>query len=191
MTASQTIRLKTPFRSSDVEGLKVGDSVLISGVIYSARDAAHKRMVELLDSGKSLPIDVSGQVIYYMGPSPARPGRPVGAAGPTTSYRMDPYAPRLIERGLKGMIGKGTRSKEVKEAMQKHTAVYFAAIGGAGALISKCIRTAEIIDYEDLGPEALRRLEVVDFPAIVAADCHGADIYDIVARVARGQALNS
>jgi len=179
MASDKRVSLETPLSNAEVKKLKVGTPVLLSGVLYSARDAAHKRLVELMDAGKKLPIDIAGQVIYYMGPSPAPPGRPIGAAGPTTSYRMDPYAPRLMAKGLKGMIGKGTRSDQVKSAMKKHTSVYFAAIGGAGALISKCILSAEVVAYPDLGPEAIRRLEVKDLPAVVAGDCYGGDIYEI------------
>jgi len=152
--------------------------VSITGIIYVGRDAAHKQMIEALDSGDPLPFDPQGQIIYYMGPSPAKPGRPIGSAGPTTSYRMDPYAPRLMEVGLKGMIGKGNRSQPVREAMQKHRAVYFAAIGGAAALIAKSIKEAEVIAYDDLGAEALRRLRVEHFPAIVVNDIHGGDAYE-------------
>ena len=174
---SEAIVLKTPLTDEDVERLKTGDSVLINGVIYTARDAAHKRMIELLDSGRKLPFDIRGQVIYYAGPSPAKPGAVIGSCGPTTSYRMDLYTPKLIQRGLKGMIGKGTRSREVKESMMAHKAVYFAAIGGLGALLAKKVKEAEVIAYPDLGPEAIRRLVVEDFPAIVAIDIRGEDIY--------------
>lgn len=174
---SEAIVLKTPLTDEDLERLKTGDRVLISGVIYTARDAAHKRMVELLDSGRELPFDIRGQVIYYAGPSPAKPGAVIGSCGPTTSYRMDVYTPKLIERGLKGMIGKGTRSREVKESMIDHKAVYFAAIGGLGALLAKTVKEAEVIAYPDLGPEAIRRLVVENFPAIVAIDVRGEDIY--------------
>ncbi|HDL90627.1 MAG TPA: Fe-S-containing hydro-lyase [Thermodesulforhabdus norvegica] len=170
-------KLTTPLTDDDVIALKIGDTVLLSGVIYSARDAAHRRLVELIKADKPLPFELQGQVIYYMGPSPAPPGRPIGAAGPTTSYRMDPYAPTLIAHGLKGMIGKGARNDAVKEAMQKHRAVYFAAIGGAGALMSKSILSAEVIAYPELGPEAIRRLEVKDMPLVVANDVHGGDLY--------------
>jgi fumarate hydratase subunit beta len=172
-----TIRIKAPFDEKTVEKLKAGDQVLISGVIYAARDAAHKRLVEALDKDGKLPFDINGQVIYYMGPSPARAGHIIGSAGPTTSGRMDSCTPRLIASGLKGMIGKGDRAQTVKDAMQKHKAVYFAAIGGAGALISKTIKKAEIIAYEDLGTEAVRRLEVQDFPATVINDIYGGDLY--------------
>lgn len=174
---SEILSLTTPLRDEDVAKLKTGDRVLISGVIYTARDAAHKRMVELLDAGKELPFDVQGQVIYYAGPAPAKPGAVIGSCGPTTSYRMDPYTPRLIQQGLKGMIGKGTRSDEVKKAIMDHKCVYFVAIGGLGALLAKTIKEAEIIAYPDLGPEAIRRLVVKDFPAIVAIDVRGEDIY--------------
>ncbi len=169
--------ITTPLKKEDIAKLKAGDTVKITGVIYTARDAAHARLVKLLDEGKELPIDVKGQVIYYVGPTPAKPGRPIGSAGPTTSYRMDAYAPRLIKEGLKGMIGKGARSKEVKDAIKSEKAVYFAAVGGAAALIAKSIKKAEIITYEDLGAEALRRMEVVDFPAIVINDIYGGDLY--------------
>ncbi len=179
MASKQPVRIATPLDNAQVARLKVGTPVLISGIVYSARDSAHKRLVDLLDAGRKLPIEIEGQVIYYMGPSPAPPGRPIGSAGPTTAYRMDPYAPRLMAIGLKGMIGKGTRSDDVKAAMRKHKAVYFAAIGGAGALISKCILSAQVVAYEDLGPEAIRRLEVKDLPAVVAGDMYGGDIYEI------------
>ena len=155
-------KITTPLKEEDIVKLNAGDTVKITGVIYTARDAAHARLVKLLEEGKELPIDVRGQVIYYVGPTPAKPGKPIGSAGPTTSYRMDAYAPRLIKEGLKGMIGKGARSKEVKDAIVSEKAVYFAA---------------EIITYEDLGAEALRRLEVVDFPAIVINDIYGGDLY--------------
>ena len=172
------IVLQTPLREQDVTALKIGDRVLLHGVLYTARDAAHKRLVELLEKGQPLPFDLSGQVIYYVGPSPAQPGRPVGAAGPTTSYRMDAYAPTLIRHGLRGMIGKGARNDAVKEAMRRYKAVYFAAIGGAGALMARSILSAEVIAYPELGPEAVRRLEVKDFPVIVANDVHGGDLYE-------------
>jgi len=171
------IHLTPPLQREELETLTIGDNVLISGVIYTARDTAHKRLVELLDKGKPLPFDISGQIIYYVGPTPARPGRTIGSAGPTTSYRMDAYAPRLIEVGLRGMIGKGPRSSEVIEAMKKWGCVYFGATGGAGALLSLAIKKAEIIAFEDLGPEAVRRLEVKDFPVIVINDVRGNDLY--------------
>jgi fumarate hydratase subunit beta len=173
----QAIRLTTPLTNADVEKLRIGDRVILTGVIFTARDAAHKRLIQLLETGESLPFGLQGQVIYYVGPSPAKPGRPIGAAGPTTSYRMDAYAPELISRGLKGMIGKGARNQAVKDAMQQHKAVYFAAIGGAGALMAQSILSAEVIAYPELGPEAIRRLEVKDFPVIVVNDTHGGDLY--------------
>jgi len=174
---SKPIRLKTPLRDEDVERLRIGDRVLISGVLYTGRDAAHRRLFDLIKEGKELPFDIRGQIIYYVGPTPAPPGKVFGSAGPTTSYRMDAYSPALIERGLKGMIGKGMRSDSVKEAMKKYKAVYFAATGGAGALLAKRIKRAEIIAYEDLGPEAIQRLEVEDFPVIVINDIEGNDLY--------------
>ena len=169
--------LETPLTDAAVEKLNAGDSVLLSGAVYTARDAAHARLAELIRKGEPLPFDVRGQVVYFVGPTPAPPGRPIGSAGPTTSYRMDPYSPLLIERGLKGMIGKGKRSAEVIEAMKKYKAVYLAAVGGAGALISQRIVSAEIVAYEDLGPEAIRRLVVEDFPVVVVNDCRGRDLY--------------
>jgi fumarate hydratase subunit beta len=172
------MKLTTPLTEDVVEQLHAGDKVSISGVIYVGRDAAHKRLVAALDAGELLPFEPQGQIIYYMGPAPAKPGDPIGSAGPTTSYRMDPYAPRMMEVGLKGMIGKGNRSSAVREAMRQQKAVYFTAIGGAGALIAKSIKAAEVIAYEDLGAEALRRLEVEDFPAIVVNDIYGGDAYE-------------
>jgi fumarate hydratase subunit beta len=151
--------------------------VYITGAIYTARDAAHKRMIEALDAGGSLPFDPHGEVVYYVGPTPAKPGRAIGSAGPTTSYRMDAYAPRLIEHGLKGMIGKGARSEEVKEAMKLHKAVYFGATGGAGALLGLRVKVAKIVAYEELGPEAVRELVVIDFPVLVINDCYGGELY--------------
>jgi fumarate hydratase subunit beta len=174
----EAIRLTIPLKNEDVEKLHIGDRVLLTGVIYTARDAAHKRLIQLLEAGEVLPFDLQGQVIYYVGPSPAKPGRPIGAAGPTTSYRMDAYAPELIARGLKGMIGKGKRNDAVRDAMKQHKAVYFAAIGGAGALMAQSIHSAEVIAYPELGPEAIRRLEVKNFPVIVANDAHGQDLYE-------------
>lgn len=174
---SQPIRLKTPLSDADVEKLKAGDKVLLNGVIYTGRDAAHKRLFDLLREGKPLPVDLKGQVIYYVGPAPAKPGQAIGSAGPTTSGRMDAYSPRLMEIGLKGMIGKGMRKKEVVEAMKKYKAVYFAATGGAGALLAKAIKKAQVVAYEDLGPEAVTRLEVEDFPVIVVNDTKGNDLY--------------
>jgi fumarate hydratase subunit beta len=166
-----------PISDEVVKSLKAGDRVLISGVIYTARDAAHKRLVELLEQGKPLPFDIKGAVIYYVGPTPAPPGKPIGSAGPTTSGRMDAYAPKLIAAGLKAMIGKGGRSPEVIEAMKRHKVVYLGATGGAGALISLKIKSSEVVAYEDLGPEAIRRLEVENFPAIVINDTVGGDLY--------------
>jgi len=172
------MKITTPMTDDVIEQLHAGDGVTITGTIYVGRDAAHKRLIEALDEGDPLPFDPKGQIIYCMGPSPAKPGKPIGSAGPTTSYRMDPYAPRLMEVGLKGMIGKGNRSMPVREAMQKHKAVYFAAIGGAAALIAKSIKEAEVIAYDDLGAEALRRLRVEEFPAIVVNDIYGGDAYE-------------
>ncbi|MFH1957805.1 MAG: Fe-S-containing hydro-lyase [bacterium] len=171
------IKLKTPLTDEAIKKLKIGDTVLLSGIIYTGRDSAHKRLAELLEQGKELPIDVTGQIIYYVGPAPAKPGYPIGPAGPTTSYRMDPYTPLLLEKGLKGMIGKGNRGKEVIEAIKKYKAVYFAAVGGAAALIAKSIKKSEIVAYEDLGTEAIRKLEVENFPVIVVNDINGNDLY--------------
>lgn len=176
---SRTLSLTTPLTEAQVEDLEVGDTVLVNGVVYTARDAAHKRLVDLIEQGLPLPFELEGQVIFYVGPSPARPGRIIGAAGPTTSYRMDPYAPQLLARGLKAMIGKGKRSPEVIDAMVKYKAVYLGAIGGAGALISQAIKAAEIIAYEDLGPEAIRRLVVENLPTFVINDCRGNDLYQL------------
>ena len=173
------IKIHTPLTEDKVRGLKAGDRVLISGVIYTARDAAHKKLVDLLDENKELPIDVKDAIIYYVGPSPAKPGKVIGSAGPTTSYRMDPYAPRLMDIGLKGMIGKGSRSQEVKESIKKNCAVYFAAIGGAAALMGKAVKKSDVVAYGELGSEAIRRLEVEDLPAMVAIDCQGNDLYEI------------
>ena len=170
-------KVTLPLTDEVLKDLKTGDNLLLTGVIYVARDAAHKRMVEALDQGKPLPFDIKGATIYYMGPTPARPGRIIGSAGPTTSGRMDAYAPRLIAEGLKGMIGKGSRSRAVKDAMVKYEAVYLGAIGGAGAIVSKSIKRAEVIAYEELGAEALRRLEVADFPVTVVNDIYGGDLY--------------
>jgi len=170
-------KIMLPLTDETLQDLRTGDELLLTGVMYVGRDAAHKRLVEALDEGKALPVDLRGQTIYFMGPSPARPGRPIGAAGPTTSYRVDSYSPRLIAAGLKGMIGKGARSQAVKDAIKKYKAVYLGAIGGAGALISTSIKKAEVIAYEDLGAEALRRLEVEDFPATVINDIYGNDLY--------------
>ena len=174
---SDPIRLKTPLSDEDVERLKIGDRVLINGIIYTGRDAAHKRLFGLIKEGKALPFDMKGQIIYYVGPTPSKPGQVFGSAGPTTSYRMDTYSPALLEKGLKGMIGKGMRSEAVKEAMKKFKAVYFAATGGAGALLAKRVKKAEVVAYEDLGPEAIRKLEVEDLPVIVVNDVRGGDLY--------------
>ena len=170
--------MNAPLEKNMVEKLKAGDKVFISGTIYTARDAAHKRMDEALDGNEPLPFDIRGQVIYYMGPSPARPGRPIGSAGPTTASRMDKYTPRLLDLGLLGMLGKGKRSPEVHEAIVRNKAVYFAAIGGAGALLSRCIKKSEVIAYDDLGTEAIRKLTVEDLPCIVVIDPEGNDIYE-------------
>ena len=171
--------IKTPFTKEMAESLKVGDRVLITGTIYTARDAAHKRLIELLEAGEELPFDIEDSIIYYVGPTPPKPGMAVGSAGPTTSYRMDSYAPKLLDLGLRGMIGKGERNEEVKDAIKRNSGVYFAAIGGAGALIGKSIYEAEIVAYEDLGAEAIRRLKVKDFPAIVVIDSYGNNLYEI------------
>ena len=174
---AETKRITLPLTNEAVADLRIGDSVLITGVVYTGRDSAHKRLVDALKAGGKMPVDFTGQIIYYAGPAPAKPGNPIGSIGPTTSYRMDPYAPELIANGLKGMIGKGNRSEEVQKALREHCAVYFGAIGGAAALMAKSVKKAEIVAYEDLGPEAIRRLEVVDFPAVVVNDCHGGDLY--------------
>lgn len=175
---AQVKRIKSPLDPQVAQDLRSGDQVLITGVLFTARDAAHKRIVEALDKGEKLPFDPNGQTIYYMGPSPALPGQVIGSAGPTTSGRMDQYAPRLMSVGVRAMIGKGKRTSTVKDAIRSNGAVYLAAIGGAGALISRTIKKAEIVAYEDLGAEAVRRLEVVDFPAIVINDSSGGDLYD-------------
>lgn len=171
--------INVPFDADIVKELKAGDYVYLTGTIYTARDAAHKRMYEALQNGETLPFDIEGNVIYYMGPSPAREGRPIGSAGPTTASRMDKYTPALLELGMRGMIGKGRRTEAVRESMMKNQAVYFAAVGGAGALLSKSILQAEVIDYEDLGTEAIRKLEIKDFPVIVVMDCEGNNLYDM------------
>jgi len=170
--------ITAPITKEVSASLRAGDYVYITGTIYTARDAAHKRMDEALDRGEKLPLDIKDQVIYYMGPSPAREGRPIGSAGPTTASRMDKYAPRLLDLGQSAMIGKGKRTKEVLDAVVRNKAVYFAAVGGAGALLSKCIKSSEVIAYEDLGAEAIRKLEVEDFPVIVVADCEGNNLYE-------------
>ena len=173
------ISITAPLSREKARTLRAGDSCLISGVIYTARDAAHKRLCELVDAGKEMPLDVTDNIIYFVGPTPAKPGQAIGSAGPTTSYRMDAYSPTLIREGLTGMIGKGKRGPEVIEAMKTHGAVYFGAIGGCGALLSKCIKKAEVIAYDDLGAEAIRRLEVEDFPAIVIIDSEGNNLYEM------------
>jgi fumarate hydratase subunit beta len=172
------IELHTPLAEADVRRLKAGDEVVVSGVIYTARDMAHKRLCEAMDRGEKLPIALEGAVIYFVGPTPARPGMVIGAAGPTTSARMDAFSPRLIAHGLRAMIGKGYRNDPVRQAMRDHGAVHLATLGGAGALLSKHIVAAEVVAYEDLGTEAIRRLEVVDFPAVVAYDAAGGSVYD-------------
>ena len=171
-------RINVPFDKSISTNLKAGDYVYLTGTIYTARDAAHKRMYEALEKGEELPFDVKNNTIYYMGPSPAREGRPIGSAGPTTASRMDKYAPALLDLGLIGMIGKGKRNKAVHEAIVRDNAVYFAAVGGAGALLSKCITSSEVIAYDDLGTEAIRKLTVKDFPVIVVIDSEGRDLYE-------------
>lgn len=171
-------RITTPITEEITKDLKAGDYVYITGTIYVARDAAHKRMIEALDRGEQLPIEIENATIYYMGPSPAREGRPIGSAGPTTASRMDKYAPRLLNLGLGGMIGKGKRSQAVQDAIVRNKAVYFAAVGGAGALLSKCIKRADVIAYDDLGTEAIRRLEIEDLPAIVVIDSEGNNLYE-------------
>lgn len=173
------IKLHTPLTQDKISNLKVGDSVLLSGVLYSARDAAHKRLIDLLNDGKELPLNLNDETIYYVGPSPAKPGKIIGSAGPTTSYRMDFYAPRLLDLGLKGMIGKGARCDEVIDAIIRNKAVYFGAIGGAAALIGKSIVKSEIIAYEDLGAEAIRKMEVKDMPLVVIIDSKGNNLYKI------------
>lgn len=170
-------KIETPVSDEVIAQLRAGDRVYITGYLYTGRDAAHKKLIELVKEGKELPLDIKGQFIYYVGPTPARPGKPIGSAGPTTSYRMDSYAPTLHSLGLKGTIGKGSRSEEVKEAIKKHKAVYLAAVGGAGALISKSIVGSEVIAYPELGPEAIRRIKVKDFPCIVINDMYGGDLY--------------
>lgn len=174
----ETKRLKTPLAKEDILSLKAGDSVLITGVILTARDAAHKKLTDLMDQGEKLPVDLNGQLVYYVGPTPARPGQVIGSAGPTTSGRMDGYTPRLLACGMKACIGKGFRSKAVREALQKHSGVYLAATGGAGALLSRRVTKCELLAYPELGPEAIYRLEVEDFPATVINDAYGGDLYE-------------
>ncbi len=170
--------ITAPITKETAKSLHAGDYVYITGTLYTARDAAHKRMYEILREGKKLPIDITDQLIYYMGPSPAREGRPIGSAGPTTASRMDKYAPQLLDLGLGGMIGKGKRSKEVLDAIERNSSVYLAAVGGAGALLSKCITMSEVVAYDDLGTEAIRKLTVENFPVIVVADCQGNNLYE-------------
>ena len=172
------VLIETPLNQNTLKQLKAGDSCLISGVIYTARDAAHKRLCKLIEEGKELPFDIKDAVIYFTGPTPAKPGQIIGSSGPTTSYRMDAYSPALIEKGLTGMIGKGKRGQEVITAMKKYGAVYFGAIGGCGALLGKCVKKAEIVAYDDLGTEAIRRLEVENFPVIVIVDSQGNNLYE-------------
>jgi fumarate hydratase subunit beta len=171
-------RITTPLTDEVVAKLRAGDKVFITGYLLTGRDSAHKKLIDLIKEGKDLPVDVRGQLIYYVGPTPARPGKAIGSAGPTTSYRMDTYAPTLHNLGLKGSIGKGERSKEVKEALKKYKAVYLASVGGAGALISKSIEKDEVLAYPELGPEAIRRIKVKDFPCIVINDMYGGDLYE-------------
>lgn len=171
-------KITVPLSAEDAKSLRSGDYVYLSGVIYTARDAAHKRMYEALQAGEPLPFDIKGNTIYYMGPSPAREGRPIGSAGPTTASRMDKYTPTLLDLGLRGMIGKGKRTKEVADAVVRNGAVYFAAVGGAGALLSQRIKKAEVIAYEDLGTEAIRRLEIENFPVVVVIDSEGNNLYE-------------
>jgi fumarate hydratase subunit beta len=171
-------RIQTPVSDEVIAKLRAGDKVFITGYLLTGRDAAHKKLIDLIKEGKELPVDIKGQFIYYVGPTPARPGKPIGSAGPTTSYRMDSYAPTLHALGLKGTIGKGSRSKEVKEALKKHKAVYLASVGGAGALISKSIEGSEVMAYPELGPEAVIRLKVKNFPCIVINDMYGGDLYE-------------
>ena len=171
-------QISVPIKKEDALSLRAGDYVTLTGTIYTARDAAHKRMQEALDAGESLPIEMQGNVIYYMGPSPAREGRPIGSAGPTTASRMDKYAPGLLDLGLKGMIGKGKRSQAVRDAIVRNGAVYFAAVGGAGALLSRAITSSEVIAYDDLGTEAIRKLRVENFPVIVVIDSNGNNLYE-------------
>lgn len=170
-------QIQLPLSEEDVQGLRAGDRVLLTGPMLTGRDAAHKRLLDLIEAGEPLPVEIEAETIYFVGPSPAKPDQVIGSCGPTTSYRMDPYSPKLIELGLRGMIGKGERGPEVMEAMKEHGAVYFAAVGGAAALIARAVKSMDIVAYEDLGPEAIRRLEVEEFPVIVAQDAHGGNLY--------------
>ena len=173
----EPVRLEAPLSRQDIEPLRSGDVVRLSGILYTARDAAHARMKEAIEAGKSLPFDLEGQVVYFTGPAPARPGQALGPAGPTTASRMDPHSPILVERGLRGMVGKGSRSEAVREAMQEHGCVYFGAVEGTAALLADCVKEAEVIAYEDLDAEAIRRLVVEDFPVVVVNDLYGGDLY--------------
>lgn len=173
-----SVVIKTPLKREDVKKLKAGDSCLITGVIYTARDAAHKRLCELIERGEEFPFDIKDSIIYFVGPTPEKPGQAIGSCGPTTSYRMDAYSPELIKKGQTGMIGKGKRGPAVVDAMKEYGAVYFGAIGGCGALLSRCVKKAEVIAYDDLGAEAIRRLEVEDFPVIVVIDSEGNNLYE-------------
>lgn len=175
---SGTKKLQAPLSEDDIRVLKAGDEVLVSGVVYTARDMAHKRLCEAIEAGRELPFELAGAIIYFVGPTPAPPGRVIGAAGPTTSSRMDPFSPTLIAHGLKTMIGKGYRGNDVREALKKYGAVHLSTIGGAGALLSRHITASQVIAYEDLGAEAIRKLHVVDFPAVVAYDCYGTSVYE-------------
>ncbi|HOA40255.1 MAG TPA: Fe-S-containing hydro-lyase [Halanaerobiales bacterium] len=172
------MNIRLPLQEEDIKKLKAGDMITLSGILYTARDQAHARLVQLIEEGRDLPIPLQDQVIYYTGPTPARPGAVIGSAGPTTSYRMDTYTPLLLKYGLKGMIGKGGRSREVREAIKEYKAVYFAVVGGAAALIARSIKKAELVAYPELGPEAIRRLEVENFPVIVINDIYGNDLYE-------------
>lgn len=180
-------KITAPISKEEAKSLRAGDYVYITGTIYTARDAAHKRMHESLEKGESLPINMENNIIYYMGPSPAREGRPIGSAGPTTASRMDKYAPKLLDLGLKGMIGKGKRSQDVIDAVVRNGCVYFAAVGGAGAILSKCIKTSEVVAYDDLGTEAIRKLYVEDFPSIVVIDSEGNNLYEIAIKEYRNE----
>lgn len=175
---ADSIKITTPLTDEVIEGLKIGDHVLFSGTIYAARDSAHKRLLEMLDRGESLPVDLKDQIIYYVGPTPARPGKVIGSVGPTTSMRLDPYTPRVLDLGVKGIIGKGGRGPVVRESIKQHHAVYFIAVGGTGALLNKFIKKAEVVAFEELGTEAIRRLTVEGFPAIVVNDCRGGDLLE-------------
>lgn len=176
-TIMERIRITTPIYDETIRSLKAGDMVFISGIIYTARDAAHKQLVEMIERGEPMPFDFNGQAVYYAGPAPAKPGKPIGSVGPTTGGRMDAYSPTLISKGLKVMIGKGSRNQSVIDAMKEHTGIYFAAIGGAAALMAKCVVSAEVIAFDDLGTEAIRKLEVKDLPVVVAVDCYGNNMY--------------